>query len=325
MPNLGVRDSHNVTVTRRKEGLALSNFPEKILAATDGSEDAALAARAATDLSTGAGSELHLVHAWREPALFWGFFPARSAEDSYAHEREEARRLLEEQAEQIRAAGGTLAGSHLREGRPAEEIAGLARDLGVGLVAIGSRGLGPIKRLVVGSVSEEVVQLAPCPTLVVRGGEAAWPPSRLIVGDDGSEEAGRAGELAAGIGKLFDARVLLMRVYPSVPVFRARRVVHVRASEEVLRRGKRDLERRAAELESVSGIRPETRVSSGDAAAVVQETAEGSGEPTLVVVGRRGPEDVRYSTLGGVSADVLRAVSGPVLIGASPRGTRFVG
>ncbi len=73
------------------------------------------------------------------------------------------------------------------------------------------------------------------------------------MGDDGSEEAGRAGELAAGIGKLFDARVLLMRVYPSVPVFRARRVVHVRASEEVLRRGKRDLERRAAELESVSG------------------------------------------------------------------------
>ncbi len=173
MPNLGIRDSYNVTVTRRREDLALSNFPAKILAATDGSEDAALAVRAATDLSTGAGSELHLVHAWRESALFWGFFPARSAEDSYAHEREEARRLLEEQAEQIRAAGGTLAGSHLREGRPAEEIAGLAGDLGVGLVAIGSRGLGPIKRLVVGSVSEEVVQLAPCPTLVVRGGEAA--------------------------------------------------------------------------------------------------------------------------------------------------------
>lgn len=290
-----------------------SNFPAKILVATDGSEDAALATRAATDLAIRAGSELHVVHTWPGPA-FWGFSLTKPAEDSHADEREEAKRLLEEQAERVRTAGGAPTRVHLKEGRPAEEIAGLAEELDVGLVVIGSRGLGPVKRLVVGSVSEGVVQLAPCPTLVVRGGEGAWPPRRLIVGEDGSEEAGRAGELAAGVGKLLGARVLLIRIYPSVPVFKARRIVHVRASKEVLRRGERALERRAAELESVLGARPETRIFSGDAAAVIQETAERSGEPTLVVVGRRGLGDVRYSTLGGVSADVLRAIAGPVLI-----------
>lgn len=281
----------------------MSNLPAKILVATDGSEDAALAARAAADLSTKAGSELHLVHTWSEPP-FWG--------GSYV--REDAERLLEEQARQIRALGVIPAEVHLTKGRPAEEITGLAAELGVGLVVIGSRGLGTIKRLVVGSVSEGVVQLAVCPTLVLRGGEGAWPPGRLVVGDDGSEASGRAGELAASVGKLFDARMLLMRTYPSVAVFKARRIVYVQASREILRRGKSALERRADELESVLGARPETEISSGDAAAVIQETVEGSGEPTLIALGRSGLGDARYSTLGGVSSDVLRAVSRPVLI-----------
>ena len=296
----------------------MTDFLSSILVATDGSEDAALAVRAAADLSNNrTGSELHVVHAWRRPT-FLGLSLEKAAEGS-SYAREEAERLLEEQAEQTRAAGGTVAGAYLREGRPAEEIIEFARELGAGLAVIGSRGLGPVKRLVMGSVSEGVVDLAPCPTLVVRGGEETWPPSRLVVGDDGSEEARRAGELAAGVGKLFGARVLLVRVYPSVPVFKARRIVHVRASREVLRKGERSLEERAAELESVLGTRPETRVASGDAAAVLQEVAEEGGRPALVAVGRRGLGAVRYSTLGGVSADVLRSVAGPVLIVPSPR------
>jgi nucleotide-binding universal stress UspA family protein len=294
----------------------MNEFPTSILVATDGSEDAALAIKVASDLSARAGSELHVVHAWRRPTLL-DYFSVGEAENSDI--REEAERLLEEQVEQIQASGGTIAGSHLREGRPAEEIAGLVGELGVGLVVIGSRGLGPVKRLVVGSVSEGVVDLAPCPVLVFRGGEGAWPPSRLVVGDDGSEEAKRAGELAVGMGELFGARVLLVRVYPSVPVFKARRIVHVRASREILKKGERSLQRRAAELESVLGTRPEIRVASGDAAAVLQEVAEDGGEPALVAVGRRGLETVRYSTLGGVAADIVRAVAGPVLIVPSPK------
>ncbi len=294
----------------------MSGLPTRILVASDGSEDAALAVRAAADLCSRAGSELHVIHAWHRPSLL-GLSLVAADEGSYV--REEAEGLLEGQAEQARAvAGETVAGSHLREGRPAEEIARLAKELGVGLVVIGSRGLGPVKRLVVGSVSEGVVELAPCPVLVMRGGERAWPPSRLVVGDDGSEEARRAGELAAGIGKFFGARALLVRVYPSVPVFKARRIVHVRASREVLQKGERSLERRASELESVLGTRPQTRVLSGDAAAAIQEAAEEGGEPTLVAIGSRGLGAVRYSTLRGVSADVFRSVAGPVLLTPAP-------
>ena len=290
-------------------------FPTRILLATDGSEDAFLAAQAALDLSDRIGAELHVVHAWQDlrPATL----PAMAIDEySQAYElwKREAEELLEDQAERLRSAGATVAAAHLREGRPAEEITKLAEELSIGLVIIGSRGLGAMKRLVMGSVSEGVVHLASRPTLVVRGGERAWPPSRLIVGDDGSEEARRAGELAAGIGKLFDARALLVRVYPQVTVFKANRIVHTRASKELLGRGERSLEERAAKLESVLGTRPEVRVTSGEAAALIQEAAEEGREPTLVAVGRRGLGAVRHFALGSVSSAVLRGVSGPVLI-----------
>jgi nucleotide-binding universal stress UspA family protein len=285
------------------------------LLATDGSEEATLAARAANELSDRAGAKLHVVHAWRD--LRPPTIPAIAMDEySRAYERyeREAGELLEEQARRLKSAGGTVAGTHLRKGRPAEAIASLAEELEAGLVVVGSRGLGPVKRLTVGSVSEGVVGLAPCPTLVVRGGEGSWPPSRVLVGDDASEEARRAGELAAGMGKLFGTRALLLRVYPEVTVFKARRISYVRASKELLKEGQRSLEKRATELESVLGTRPETRVASGDAAAVIQEAAEEGGGPTLVAVGRRGLGSTGHFALGSVSADVLRAVSGPVLI-----------
>ena len=297
------------------EGYArMSEGLKKVLVAIDGSEHAALAARVATDLSGRAGSELHVVHAWREPT-----FLNRSLG------REEANRLLEEGAEEAREAGGTIAGVHLREGRPAEAIADLAGELGAGLIVVGSRGLGTVKRLVVGSVSEGVVSLAPCATLVVHDERegASWPPSRLVVGDDGSEEARRAGLLAAEIGRLFDARVLLLRTYPLFAVYRARKVEWVRTPGDVLAEGRRALEKRADALEGALGARPEVRVFSGDAAVAIQEIAEEGGGPALVAMGRRGTGAVRYPTLGGVAADVLRSATGGTVLIVPPAGEEW--
>jgi nucleotide-binding universal stress UspA family protein len=77
----------------------------------------------------------------------------------------------------------------------------LAEELEADLVVMGGRGLGAVKRLVVGSVSEGVVSLAPSPVLVMRGGEGAWPPTRIVVGADLSEEARKASELAMSFTK----------------------------------------------------------------------------------------------------------------------------
>ena len=296
----------------------MSIIPTKILVATDGSKDANLAVGAAVDLSERTEAELHMIYAWRErqalPLTRPGLaYPSLEAITYHDICEREAERLLEEQVGVIPDAGGNVAGAHLRYGRPADEIAALAQKLEAGLVVVGSRGVGPVKRLVAGSVSEGVASLAPCPVLVVRGGEGAWPPSTVVVGDDSSTEARRAGELAAAIGRLFEAPALLVWAYPPAMV-RVRRTSRVRRSEEPLRRGNEYLNERAAELEHVLGKLPEARVATADPAAAIQEAAEEQGEQTLVAVGRRGLDAVKRFALGSVSADVLRAVSGPVLI-----------
>jgi nucleotide-binding universal stress UspA family protein len=68
--------------------------------------------------------------------------------------------------------------AYLRLGRPdegaitvAEQIVNQAEEIRAGLIVVGSRGLGGIRRALMGSVSDSVVRHAHCPVLVVRRGE----------------------------------------------------------------------------------------------------------------------------------------------------------
>ena len=148
----------------------MSIFPTKILLATDGSEEAASAARTAADLAQKTGSELHVVLVELSTA-YVGMGPPEIA-DIPAPEQEEldeeAQSLLDTQVQQIKADGGTVARAYLRLGRPDVEIVTLAEELGAGLIVVGSRGLGGIRRALMGSVSDSVVRHAHCPVLVVR-------------------------------------------------------------------------------------------------------------------------------------------------------------
>ncbi len=138
-------------------------FPTNILLATDGSKEADLAARTAADLAKSHNSELHVVYV--EPALpmisqFADHGPERTTPDS--------RRLLDEQVRRIEEAGGTVAEAHLRLGRPDDQIIEVGEEVGAGLIVVGSRGHGGVRRALMGSVSDSVVRHAHCPVLVVR-------------------------------------------------------------------------------------------------------------------------------------------------------------
>jgi nucleotide-binding universal stress UspA family protein len=145
-------------------------FPTRVLLATDGSPDATLAARSAIELCERTGSELHVVHVGEYLPTYFAY-----TEEEPAELRRNAQRLLEGQAESIRAAGGTVAGTHLRLGRPAEQIIDLSEDIGTGIIVVGSRGQGALRRAVLGSVSENVVRYAHCPVFVVRAEEGTRP------------------------------------------------------------------------------------------------------------------------------------------------------
>src|SRR5215208_4864574 len=151
----------------------MSIFPTKILLATDGSKEAKLAFASAAELSEKTDSELHVVYVGHMPLVSYESPGAttldpdllgRMQEDA----EQEARTMLEAQVQRVGKTGGEVAEIHARVGRPDAEIVGLADELSAGLIVLGSRGLGSLRRALMGSVSDSVVRHAHCPVLVVR-------------------------------------------------------------------------------------------------------------------------------------------------------------
>jgi nucleotide-binding universal stress UspA family protein len=159
-----------------EEDTFMSIFPTKVLLATDGSEEAELAARTAADLQQKTGSELHVVHVFGIAPVGPPFYPEAPDLQGEALEEEaeeqiselRAREVLEVEVGKVRSAGGTVVEAHLIEGRTAPQIVGLAEQIGAGLIVMGSRGRGGVRRALMGSVSDSVVRHAHCPVMVVR-------------------------------------------------------------------------------------------------------------------------------------------------------------
>ena len=147
----------------------MSTFPSRILLATDGSEEAELASLTSVDLADATDSELHVVHVGVVPS-FLVSYPGTLGYDGKLYEQleEESRELLRKESWRVKVAGGTVAGSHLRMEQVDLEILALAEELGAGLIVMGCRGLGGVRRALMGSVSDSVVRHAHCPVLVVR-------------------------------------------------------------------------------------------------------------------------------------------------------------
>jgi nucleotide-binding universal stress UspA family protein len=148
------------------EGNGLRTFPTHILLATDGSPHAELAALTAIDLAQSTNSRLHVVAVGRTfPTAVYDVYSETGREDL----RREAQEILDEQVRKIEEAGGTVAVAHLRMGeRRDEAIVHLAEEIDAGLIVIGSRGFGGLKRALLGNVADSVVRHAHCPVLVVR-------------------------------------------------------------------------------------------------------------------------------------------------------------
>jgi nucleotide-binding universal stress UspA family protein len=149
-------------------------FPTKILVATDGSPEAALAAQTAAHIADETGSELHVVYVrpTKAPIRAGDYIGPEVAEHplqrDYELQEQKAQWLLDTQVEQIEAAGTSVAQTHLEIGKPDEGIVGLGEELGAGLIVVGSRGGGGLRRTLMGSVCDSVVRHAHCPVLVVR-------------------------------------------------------------------------------------------------------------------------------------------------------------
>jgi len=189
----------------------------RILLATDGSPEAERALGTAATLSEKLGAGLHLVCVEPMPdPLSWPEARTMSPElrgDIRERAEDAARETLEGQAEKLREKDVEVSGVHAVAGRPDSEIVRVAEEVGAGLVVIGSRGLGPVRRAVMGSVSLSVVHHAHCSVLVVRGDDDF--PGRILLAVDGSEQARVAAEAAAEVSASTGSELHVAFVMPT--------------------------------------------------------------------------------------------------------------
>ncbi len=141
----------------------------RILLPTDFSEPAKYAQAYATELARQFGADLHLLHVLPELTL-----PLPDAPDSWttpdyalkAHLEAAERQLTEGIPSDLQGEGRTV--RKAMAGIAVQEIVKYATDHEIDLIVVGTHGRTGLFRLLLGSVAEKVVRLAPCPVLTVH-------------------------------------------------------------------------------------------------------------------------------------------------------------
>jgi nucleotide-binding universal stress UspA family protein len=145
----------------------------KILIAVDGSASSDAALRSGLEIAEGEGASVVLVHV--APAVEKLPVSLFGATASMRHEPNESDRVALNDAEEIAEEHGVPATTRLLIGDPADEIVAYSDSLGADLIVVGSRGLGALGQMILGSVSRGVLRESHTQVLVVREVEAAVP------------------------------------------------------------------------------------------------------------------------------------------------------
>ena len=139
-----------------------------IVWATDGSEAADEALPYAKGLATGEGRKLVVVHSKEIYVGRGGAFPVLADEQDLEQKiRGQVHELVDERVDaRFRLVSGLASGA-------AHMIADVAREAGADVIVVGTRGHGPVAGLLLGSVTQRLLHIAPCPVLAVPTGKHA--------------------------------------------------------------------------------------------------------------------------------------------------------
>ena len=134
----------------------------------DGTPESRAATELARDLAKAAGGRLKVIRALEPPSPGG---PALGYDAEWAQRAEERREEVQAELDALLAELGDIATGEVVVGDAATELAYAGNELD--LLVTGSRGYGPVRRLMLGSTSTRLVREAPCPVLVLtRGAEA---------------------------------------------------------------------------------------------------------------------------------------------------------
>ena len=284
--------------------------PLVILVATDGSADAVIARNAALDLTTPTRWPLHLVHAW-EPPVPLPYLGYLASGDPGAY-RDQATSVLADERRRVEGQGSFVSGDHLVEGAAADTVLRVADEVGAGLVVIGSRGLGLLGRVAMGTLSEEVVRHSHRPVLLTRGGSDAWPPSHVLAADDGSPAAANAARLAGVLARVLEVPVVLIQVQSHLDDVAAS--ASGMSIDTVLAGAGVALGERAEEVRRLTGATVRTRLAFGSAVEGILDASTLDGPHPLLACGSRGTGLRQRLRVGSVSRRLLHASHTPILV-----------
>ena len=185
---------------------------------------------------------------------------------------------------------------------------------GADLLVVGARGLGPVRRLLLGSVSQACLHHATCPLAIVRDGtlDAGERLRRVVVGIDGSDTAGHALDWALEAGRLHQARVEVVHAW-TLPYGVGQPFVSVGFDSTPLEAAARRTLDAAVDAADTSGLpAPVTRtLAIGNPSAVLLEAAV---DADLMVVGSRGLGGFKGLVLGSVSHHIAHHATCPVVV-----------
>ena len=225
------------------------------------------------------------------------------------------RRVEADAARATRYFGGAIpVHTRVLTGDPAAELLRLAA--GADEVVVGSHGTGRFTRLLIGSVGGRVAEHAPCPAVVVRGGERQ--DGRIVVGIDSSPHSEPALDFGFAYADAHAVPLVALHAYtvravvypvmpypiPPYPVIEEMN----RFRAEALRTAEHSLGRWT---EKYPDVEVRVEVTEGPAARELVNSSRSAG---LLVVGTRGHGGLAGMLLGSVSHAVLRHAFCPVAI-----------
>jgi len=182
---------------------------------------------------------------------------------------------------------------------------------------VGARGLSTVRRMLIGSVSAEVVDHAPCPVLVARRGAI----DRVLFATDGSPDAMRAAEFISGSSLFGDAEIRVVSVVdPGMPWWTGLSPVDGKTSIDVYSDAVEAARHRATaaadEGAALLAGDHSTAVAvppDGDVASAIVADAK-AWSADIVVVGSRSIGPLRRVLIGSISRSVLHHAPMSVLI-----------
>ncbi|MDS1272375.1 universal stress protein [Lipingzhangella sp. LS1_29] len=285
--------------------------PAPVVVGVDGSEEALAAVTWAAGEAELMGRPLRVVHAAK-----WGDFPMRFGSPPKPPEWSG----LADVVQQVVAE----AEQHARKSRPGLEVTGEAIDGFVrpvllaeaneaALMVVGSRGLGGVGSVLIGSIGVELAARAACPVVVVPHGPTAEPDAEIVVGVDCSDSSRPAAEFAFAEAHRRGVSVVVTMAWEGPGRHADSRDEEPPAEHEATRQtAQKRLDAFVEPLrKEYPGVVAHVGVRFATARTFLAERAEHAG---MLVVGSRGYGAARGLFMGSVSQAALHHAPCPVAV-----------